>query len=128
MGTVKSWLRADVGRGAALMQENKSYIFFREAVDLDGPVGAQGVPLSPGRSLAVDTAFHALGTPVFVSVPDLPGGEDLPFHRLTIAQDVGSAIAGSQRGDIFFGTGEAAGAIAGRTRHAAAFHVLLPKR
>ena len=88
------------------MQENKSYVFFRELPQAEagaGPVGAQGVPLTPGRSLAVDAAYHALGTPIFVAAPDLAVG-GAPFRRLMIAQDVGSAIKGPQRGDIFFGT------------------------
>ena len=130
MEGLKSWLRADPARGRALMQENKSYVFFRELPQAEagaGPVGAQGVPLTPGRSLAVDAAFHALGTPIFVTAPDL-AVEGAPFRRLMIAQDVGSAIKGPQRGDIFFGTGEAAGAIAGTTKAAAAFYILLPNR
>ena len=98
------------------MQENKSYVFFRELPQAEadaGPVGAQGVALTPGRSLAVDAAYHALGTPIFVAAPDLATPEGTPFRRLMIAQDVGSAIRGPERGDIFFGTGDAAGAIAG---------------
>lgn len=129
MEGLKGWLREDPARGRALMQENKSYVFFRElpaAEAGDGPVGAQGVPLTPGRSLAADAAYHALGTPIFVAAPDLAVG-GAPFRRLMIAQDVGSAIKGPQRGDIFFGTGEDAGAIAGKTKEAAAFYVLLPK-
>ena len=126
MDGIKEWLRADPERGRALMQENKSYVFFVEFTG-DGPVGAQGVVLTPGRSLAVDTAYHKLGAPVYVTAPDLaPDGK--PFRRLMIAQDVGSAIRGPERGDIYFGSGDAAGAIAGRTKHAARFYVLLPKQ
>lgn len=130
METVKAWLRADAARGRALMQENDSYVFFRELSEdegRDGPLGAEGVSLTPVRSLAIDTEYHALGTPVFVTAPGLqtPGGQ--PFRRLMIGQDVGSAIRGPERGDIFWGTGAAPGAIAGRTRHQATFHVLLPK-
>jgi membrane-bound lytic murein transglycosylase A len=131
MEGIKSWLRADPARGRALMQENASYVFFRELPEADarrGPVGAQGVPLTPGRSLAVDTAYHALGTPIFVTAPELAVPDGKPFRRLMIAQDVGSAIRGKERGDIFWGSGEAVGAIAGVTRHAARFFVLLPKR
>jgi peptidoglycan lytic transglycosylase A len=125
MDGIKSWLRADPARGRALMHKNRSYVFF-QMFDGDGPIGAQGVVLTPGRSLAVDTAYHALGAPVYVTAPKLaPDGA--PFRRLMIAQDVGSAIRGPERGDIYFGSGDAAGAIAGRTKHAAQFHVLLPK-
>jgi membrane-bound lytic murein transglycosylase A len=126
MDGIKEWLRADPKRGRALMHENKSYVFFI-AFDGDGPVGAHGVVLTPGRSLAVDTAYHALGAPVYVTAPDLePDG--VPFRRLMVAQDVGSAIRGPERGDIYFGSGDGAGAIAGRTKHAAKFYVLLPKQ
>jgi membrane-bound lytic murein transglycosylase A len=130
MQGLKSWLRADPARGRALMHENASYVFFRELPEAEareGPIGAQGVPLTPGRSLAVDASYHSLGTPVFVTAPDLAVG-GTPFRRLMIAQDVGSAIKGPQRGDIFFGTGDAAGAVAGTTKEAASFYILLPKR
>jgi membrane-bound lytic murein transglycosylase A len=131
MERLKSWLRADLARGRALMQENASYVFFRELPEAEareGPVGAQGVPLTPGRSLAVDTSYHALGTPIFVAAPDLATPKGGPFRRLMIAQDVGSAIRGKERGDIFWGSGDAAGARASSTRHKARFYVLLPKR
>jgi len=131
MDRVKAWLRADLERGRALMQENVSYVFFRvlsETEGHDGPLGAAGVSLTPGRSLAIDTAHHGLGTPVFVTAADLNTEDKQPFRRLMIGQDVGSAISGPQRGDIFWGTGEGAGAVAGSTRHKARFHVLLPKR
>jgi membrane-bound lytic murein transglycosylase A len=130
MAAVKAWLRADPARGRALMEENRSYIFFRALgpeEDRDGPRGAQAVSLTPGRSLAVDTEYHRLGLPVFVAVDGLIT-EGRPFRRLMIAQDVGSAIRGAERGDIFWGTGAAAGAIAGSTCHPTRFHVLLPKR
>jgi membrane-bound lytic murein transglycosylase A len=131
MQGVKAWLRADPARGRALMAENASYVFFR-ALDAeegrDGPLGPHGVALTPGRSLAVDAAIHALGTPIFVAAPGLRGSDGRPFRRLMIAQDVGSAIRGPERGDIFFGSGERAGAIAGTTEAAARFFVLLPKR
>ena len=130
MAAVKAWLHADLERGRALMAENRSYVFFRELAEdegSDGPLGAEGVALTPGRSLAVDASYHRLGLPVFVTVPDL-AVEGAPFRRLMIAQDVGSAIRGPERGDIFWGTGEAAGAIAGSTHHTARFHVLLPNR
>jgi membrane-bound lytic murein transglycosylase A len=127
MAGVKAWLRADPMRGRALMHENRSYVFFRE-LDGEGPIGAAGVALTPRRSLAVDTKYVALGLPVFVTVPDLAAPEGQPFRRLMIAQDVGSAIRGKERGDIFWGSGDAAGEIAGRTRHKARFVLLLPNR
>lgn len=127
MDGVKAWLRADSERGRKLMHENRSYVFFRE-IEGDGPIGAQGVALTPERSLAVDTEYHKLGLPIFVVAPDLVTQGGTPFRRLMVAQDVGSAIRGPERGDIFWGSGADAGAIAGRTRHDAKFYVLLPKR
>ncbi|MGH6750130.1 MAG: murein transglycosylase A [Methyloceanibacter sp.] len=129
MEAVKAWLHADAARGRALMEENRSYVFFAElGSGSEGPIGGEGVPLTPGRSLAVDAAYHKLGLPVFVTAPDLADETGRPFRRLMIAQDVGSAIRGPERGDIFFGTGEAAGAKAGGTAHPAWFFILLPKR
>ena len=118
MDGIKEWLRADKERGNKMMWENKSYVFFR-LLDAkegeDGPIGAQGVSLTPGRSLAVDPSFHALGLPVFVAAPELKDETRAPFRRLMIAQDVGSAIKGVERGDIYWGSGDDAGAIAGKT-------------
>ena len=129
MDGIKEWLRADKERGNKMMWENKSYVFFRlldgKEVE-DGPIGAQGVSLTPGRSLAVDPSFHALGLPVFVAAPELKDERRAPFRRLMIAQDVGSAIKGVDRGDIYWGSGDDAGAIAGTTLAPAQFFVLLP--
>jgi membrane-bound lytic murein transglycosylase A len=128
MQGIKDWLRADKERGNKMMWENKSYVFFRlldGKEGEDGPIGAQGVSLTPGRSLAVDPSFHALGLPVFVEAPELKG-DGAPFRRLMIAQDVGSAIKGVERGDIYWGSGDDAGAIAGKTLAPAEFIVLLP--
>jgi membrane-bound lytic murein transglycosylase A len=112
------------------MHENKSYVFFRtlpEDEAGDGPVGAQGIALTPGRSLAVDAVYHKLGTPVFVAAPKAPTPDGKTFRRLMVAQDVGSAIRGKERGDIYWGSGAEAGAIAGVTKTEARFYVLLPK-
>ncbi len=129
LGALKTWLAADPVRGRKVMQENRSFIFFRELErEDDGPLGALQIPLSEGRSLAVDTGFHAIGTPVYVSAPDLkPDVAPQGFQRLMIAQDVGSAIRGPERGDIYFGSGETAGRLAGGTKHPGHFYVLLPR-
>jgi membrane-bound lytic murein transglycosylase A len=127
---VKAWLRADPEGGRKLMQENRSYVFFRELwahEREDGPIGAEGVALTPGRSLAVDASYHSLGTPIFVAATNLNDTEGRPFRRLMIAQDVGSAIRGPERGDVFWGSGAAAGRIAGATRHDAKFFILVPR-
>ena len=96
-------------------------------------MGVMEIPLTKDRSLAVDTSFHAIGTPVFVVSPSLTHAEATAsaktngFRRLMIAQDVGSAIRGPERGDIYFGSGGEAGEKAGITRHSGHFTVLLPK-
>lgn len=129
MQGIKEWLRADPERGKRLMWENHSYVFFTELTadaGADGPLGAQGVALTSGRSLAVDPAYNALGLPIFVEAEELTHPDGAPFRRLMIAQDVGSAIKGPERGDIFWGSGDEAGAIAGTTLAPARFIVLKP--
>lgn len=129
MEAVRSWLDANGQDARELMWENRSYIFFRELPArqaASGPIGSQGVALTPGRSLAIDTSLHAFGTPIWVNAPDLDVEERSGFSQLMIAQDAGSAIKGEQRGDIYFGSGSAAGDIAGGTRHQAEFILLVP--
>jgi membrane-bound lytic murein transglycosylase A len=125
-----AYLRADGTRGRVAMQANASFVFFRAMAE-NGDEGARGVldtPLTPGRSLAVDASVHPLGAPVFVDAPTLRNVRSgRPFRRLMIAQDVGSAIRGRQRGDIFVGSGGRAGRIAGAIKHACRFFVLLPR-
>jgi membrane-bound lytic murein transglycosylase A len=131
MQGIKDWLRADAQRGQKLMWVNRSYVFFRvlDGADAEaGPIGAQGVALTPGRSLAVDPVYNALGLPIFVEAEELTHPDGAPFRRLMIAQDVGSAIKGPERGDIFWGSGDEAGAIAGTTLAAARFIVLKPNQ
>lgn len=128
MDAVREWLAKDEDAARELMWQNRSYIFFRELPEgegASGPLGAQGVPLTPLRSLAVDTSIHALGTPIWVSSADLEVAGSR-FARLMVAQDAGSAILGPQRGDIFYGSGPKAGQAAGLTRHKADFIILLP--
>lgn len=128
---LKAWLRAHPQEGRALMRRNRSFIFFRVADELradEGPIGGAGLPLAPGRSLAVDRNLWSYGLPLFVAadVPEevAPSGR---IARLTVAQDTGSAILGPARGDLFFGAGEEMGRRAGALRHAARFIVLLPR-
>ncbi|PWW00541.1 membrane-bound lytic murein transglycosylase A [Hoeflea marina] len=131
MQSIRSWLAAHPLQADGLMRENRSYIFFREApVDDEslGPVAAAKVPLEPGRSMAVDRTIHTFGTPFFVSAPDLKDfAAARPFARLMIAQDTGSAILGPARGDLFTGSGDSAGDLAGAIRNHASFTILLPK-
>lgn len=131
MDTLIAWLKADPERAKKVMWYNTSYVFFRElkaSDDLGGPLGALKVPLTAGRSLAIDASYHALGTPIYVSAPAMQQGpKGAAFNRLMVGQDVGSAIRGPERGDIYFGSGDAAGKIASTTKHAGRFFVLLPK-
>jgi membrane-bound lytic murein transglycosylase A len=117
--------------GAALMQENPSFVFFCADDSPDrriGPIGGAGVPLSPLRSIAVDRSIWPYGTPFWIAAT-IPWRDEAEtrFERLMIAQDTGSAILGPARADLFFGSGDRAGTLAGRVRHSAEFVVLLPK-
>lgn len=128
---LKAWLRAHPEEAGAVMDHNRSFIFFR-AVEIEdpalGPVGGEGVHLTPRRSLAVDTAFHAYGTPVWIAanLPNADGSALETVTRLMVAQDTGSAIRGVARGDIFFGAGDDAGFQAGLVKHPARFVFLWP--
>lgn len=125
-----SWLRADPERGRCVMWQNASYVFFREMVgeEAGAAKGVLNTPLVAGRSLAIDTSMHALGTPIYVVAPTLTtfDATGKPFQRLMIAHDVGSAIKGPERGDIYYGSGADAGHRAGVTKHAGNFYALLP--
>ncbi|HEY8064089.1 MAG TPA: MltA domain-containing protein [Methylosinus sp.] len=121
----------DGAPGARLMQENRSYVFFRADSSperRDGPIGGQGCALTPLRSIAVDRSLWSYGLPFWIE-GTLPwrSATAEPFERLMIAQDTGSAILGPARADLFFGAGERAGALAGLVRHGARFTVLLPR-
>jgi membrane-bound lytic murein transglycosylase A len=125
------WLRAHPEEGRAVMRRNRSFIFFRLADELDpqgGPLGGAGVPLTAGRSLAVDRSLWPYGLPFWLDgmLPRPEGGSE-PLRRLMIAQDTGSAILGPARGDFFAGSGPRAGTQAGLMRHPARFIVFLPR-
>jgi membrane-bound lytic murein transglycosylase A len=127
---IRDWMAAHPDEAAKARAANRSYVFFRvTGLTNEGePVGAQGVPLTPGRSIAVDRV-HGYGTPFFIEA-DLPiEGRKLasPFRRLMIAQDTGSAIVGTARADLYWGAGDEAGRIAGRIRHPGRFVMLLPR-
>jgi membrane-bound lytic murein transglycosylase A len=127
---LEAWLKRHKEEGRALMRENRSFIFFRSTGQDDGagPFGAAGVPLIAGRSLAVDRTLHTCHTPIWVNAPALddPEHSDRRFRRLMVAHDTGSAILGPARGDIFVGSGAAAGSVAGRIRHDATMVALVP--
>ncbi|WP_261401181.1 murein transglycosylase A [Chenggangzhangella methanolivorans] len=127
MAAIRAWLAQNPREGAALMRENQSYIFFRKDEKLthaDGPLGAQNVPLEPGRSIAVDRGIWSYGLPFWLDGRFPDGGQ---IRLLAVAQDTGSAILGAARGDYFVGTGDDAGAVAGGMKQQTGFTVLLPR-
>ncbi|UCI08192.1 murein transglycosylase A [Mesorhizobium sp. B1-1-8] len=130
MQSIRAWFKAHPDRIDEILWQNRSYIFFREAAVEDvslGPIAAAKVPLTPGRSVAVDRLLHTFGTPFYIDAPTLTAFDQKPFRRLMIAQDTGSAITGPARGDLFVGSGDAAGEIAGIVRNAADFYALIPR-
>ena len=133
MQTIRDWLAANPERASEVMHENASYVFFRwleEEQATEGPVGTQGVALTAGRSLAVDRRFVPMSVPIWLesAAPDPdPAKEDRPLRRLMVAQDTGGAIRGPVRGDVFWGTGAEAGAVAGRMKHEGRYWLLLPR-
>ncbi len=125
MPGIQAWARANPKRLSELLNANPSFVFFRELPDNGGgPLGALGVPLTPGRSIAVDPRTVPLGAPVFLSTTQ-PLSEQ-PLQRLVMAQDSGGAIKGAVRADFFWGFGAEAGAQAGRMRQRGEMWVLLP--
>ncbi|HWL31104.1 MAG TPA: MltA domain-containing protein [Xanthobacteraceae bacterium] len=131
MDRIRQWMERHPKEGEALRRKNKSYVFFRETrlANDEEPLGAQGVSLTPGRSIAVDRNLHVYGTPFFISamLPIQSEQPTTPFRRLMIAQDTGGAIVGPARADIYFGAGDEAGSISGRLRHPGRFVMLLPR-
>jgi len=126
MQNIREWARKNPEEVGPLLNQNPSYVFFRELDgDVKSPPGALGVPLTPGRSLAVDRRYIPLGAPVFVATT-WPNS-DQPLQRLMVAQDTGGAIKGRIRGDFFWGMGDQAGEQAGRMKQTAKFWVLLPR-
>jgi membrane-bound lytic murein transglycosylase A len=130
MQSIREWLAANPGAARELMNRNPSFVFFRPlappASNMDGPPGSEGVPLTPGRSLAVDRNFLAMGLPVWLDAAD-PLDPDQRVRRLMVAQDTGGAIRGPVRGDVFWGFGAGAAERAGRMRSAGRYWILLPR-
>lgn len=126
---IRAWMSQNPQRMSELLWRNPRVVFFKEEPlgDFDagfGPRGAQGVPLTPGRSIAVDPESIPFGTPVWLSSE----GANLALNRLVLAQDTGSAIVGPLRADYFVGWGDEAGELAGRFKQALRLWVLWPKQ
>ncbi len=121
MPSIRKWLQKNPQKAKELMWKNPRYIFFR-ALDTD-PVGAQGVPLTPRRSLAVDDKYINYGVPMWLETFD---ADNKPLQRLMVAQDTGGAIKGAVRGDFFWGEGDEAFNQAGRMKRRGQYYVLLP--
>ncbi len=131
MQRIRQWMETNPEEGKELRRKNKSFVFFRETAlqEHEEAIGAQGIPLTAGRSIAVDKNIHVYGTPFFLDAY-LPIKSDYPdtdFRRLMIAQDTGGAIVGPARADIYFGAGDEPEAIAGRLKHFGRFVMLVPK-
>jgi membrane-bound lytic murein transglycosylase A len=124
---IKKWLYENPHKIAKVLNKNPSYVFFRELTNDGGPIGGQGVPLTPMRSLAIDKRYVPYGAPVWVDVE--LNGEDMKkeFKSLLIAQDTGGAIRGPVRGDLFFGHGEKAEHLAGYQNNVGSYFILLPR-
>ncbi|WP_431297770.1 murein transglycosylase A [Tabrizicola sp. BL-A-41-H6] len=121
---IRAWVRRNPAAGRELMHTNPSYVFFRKIGDLsanEGPIGAMGRSITTLRSVAIDPAFTPLGAPVWIE----KDGRD-PLRRLMMAQDTGGAIKGTQRADIFYGTGAEAGDAAGTIKDPGRMILLLP--
>lgn len=129
MQNIKAWARTHPERVPELLNVNPAMVFFREEAIVDpelGPKGAYGVPLMPQRSIAVDPAYVPLGTPVFLETGAQRGAN--PLRRLVFAQDTGAAIKGAARADFYWGTGDEAGASAGRMKQSGRMWLLWPAR
>jgi membrane-bound lytic murein transglycosylase A len=130
--SIRAWLLAHPAEAPQVMARNRSYVFFDELKG-EGPLGAEGVPLTPGRSLAVDLKYLPLGVPVWLdgkapaAAPASEKAPDRPLQRLLVAQDTGGAITGPVRGDVFWGHDAAAATIAGRMKHPGQIWLLLPR-
>ncbi|MEZ5313599.1 MAG: murein transglycosylase A [Thermoanaerobaculia bacterium] len=134
--SIRAWLAAHPAQAGEVMAANRSYVFFR--VLPGAPVGSSGVELTPGRSLAIDPAFLPYGLPLWLDTtyPEIGGAQDAagtaadaarPLRRLVVGQDRGGAIRGPVRGDLFWGAGDEAEALAGHMKQRGGLWLLWPK-
>jgi len=125
MQSIRAWLQDNPDKAAEVMNSNKSYVFFR-ALDGEGPIGGEGLPLTPGYSLAVDRSLLPYGAPLWVDI-NYPTALADRIQRVMIAQDTGGAIRGPVRGDVFWGYGARAEAYAGAMKSQGRYWIMLPK-
>jgi membrane-bound lytic murein transglycosylase A len=131
MDRIRVWMRDHPDEAKEVRRQNRSFVFFRvtDLTNAQEAIGGQGIPLTAGRSIAVDSKLHAYGTPFWIdaTLPISGATSNDAFRRLMIAQDTGSAIVGPARADIYFGGGDEAGKIAGRVRQPGRFVMLVPE-
>ena len=128
MQNIRAWARNNPDRVQEMLNANPAVVFFQEEVIQDpneGPKGAYGVPLGAQRSIAVDTTYVPLGTPVYL-MTTMPSSKQ-PLDRMVFAQDTGAAIKGAARGDYYWGSGDEAGAMAGRMKQQGRMWLFWPK-
>lgn len=125
---IRNWLSENPDQADDLMNENKSYVFFRKLEDSPGPIGGQGVPLTPLRSLAIDHTLMPYGAVLWLDADHPNAGDgNKRLQRLMIAQDTGGAIRGPVRGDVFWGHGKDAENNAGPMKSNGRYWILWPK-
>lgn len=127
MQSIRAWLETHPQEAAAIMNTNRSYVFFKEAPVTSGPQGGEGAALTPLRSLAIDRSKIPYGVPLWLEVPE-PAAGSPPLRRMMVAQDTGGAIRGPVRGDVFWGYGAQAEDMAGKMKAQGRYWLLLPKK
>lgn len=131
MEKIRIYMETHPKKGKELRDKNRSYVFFSKIKlkPTDHCIGAEGIPLTPWRSIAVDPTLHVFGTPIWIDaeLPLKSAAPVDPFQHLMIAQDTGAAIRGVARADIYFGHGKQATAIAGRLKQWGKFIMLVPR-
>ncbi len=129
MQAIRDWLAAHPQQADEIMNTNRSYVFFKTLEKdgpSDGPLGGEGVTLTPVHSLAVDHSLFPYGAPVWVDI-DYPVGGQSRLRNLMVMQDTGGAIRGPVRGDVFWGYGEYAESMAGPMKARGRYWILLPR-
>lgn len=129
MQSIRDWLAKHPEKIQTILNHDASYVFFR-LLNQAAPLGAQGIPLTASRSLAIDLRYLSLGLPIWLktTIPDVNSTKKIPFHQLMIAQDTGGAIRGVVRGDVYWGEGEKAAKIAGQMQSKGQYWILLPRK